>query len=224
MQLAAILFVISAVASGFASNFALFVIARIIGGAGVGFTSAIGPAYISEISPVERRGFLASFQQLAIVLGITASLVVNDIYATLSGGAAEPFWAGADTWRWMLVTTAVPGLIMFFLAFTLPESPRYLVMRGDRERAVSVLRDVTGERNPEAVVASIAATVQQEVGRRPKLSDLRGRTFGLKQVVWVGIGVAIFQQVSGCNVIMFYDSSLWQMVGFSEQQALLMLR
>ena len=220
MQLAAILFVISAVASGFASNFALFVIARIIGGAGVGFTSAIGPAYISEISPVERRGFLASFQQLAIVLGITASLVVNDIYATLSGGAAEPFWAGADTWRWMLVTTAVPGLIMFFLAFTLPESPRYLVMRGDRERAVSVLRDVTGERNPEAVVASIAATVQQEVGRRPKLSDLRGRTFGLKQVVWVGIGVAIFQQVSGCNVIMFYDSSLWQMVGFSEQQAL----
>lgn len=220
MQAAAVLFVLSAVASGFAPGFGLFVLARILGGVGVGFTSAIGPAYISEISPVARRGFLAGFQQLAITLGITASLIVNDIYATSSGGAAEPFWGGADTWRWMLVTTAVPGLIMFFLAFTLPESPRYLVMRGERSRAVAILREVTGEADPERTVSLIAATVQSEAGRKPRLSDLRGRTFGLKQVVWVGIGIAIFQQVSGCSVIMFYDSSLWQMVGLSEQVAL----
>lgn len=109
---------------------------------------------------------------------------------------------------------------MFFLAFTLPESPRYLVMRGERSRAVAILREVTGEADPERTVSLIAATVQSEAGRKPRLSDLRGRTFGLKQVVWVGIGIAIFQQVSGCNVIMFYDSSLWQMVGLSEQVAL----
>jgi MFS family permease len=99
MQAAAILFIISAIGSGMAANFTVFVIIRVIGGVGVGFTSAIGPAYISEISPVERRGFLTGFQQLAIVLGITASLIVNDIYAVISGGAAEPFWFGVDAWR-----------------------------------------------------------------------------------------------------------------------------
>lgn len=220
MQFAAILFIVGAVGSGLAPEFVTFVVVRIIGGVGVGFTSAIGPAYISEISPVERRGFLTGFQQLAIVLGITFSLIVNDIYAVVSGGAAEPFWFGLDTWRWMLLTTAVPGVIMFVLAFTLPESPRYLVMRGRNDEAAQILRDVTGEENPEGKVAEIAETVKDEMGHRPRLSDLRGKVFGLKQVVWIGIGVALFQQLSGCNIVMFYDSSLWKMVGFTEQQAL----
>lgn len=220
MEFAAILFILGALGSGLAEDFTFFVIVRIIGGIGVGFTSAIGPAYISEISPVERRGFLTGFQQLAIVLGITCSLVVNDIYAAVSGGAAQPFWFGLDTWRWMLITTAIPGAIMFALAFTLPESPRYLVMKGSSEEAAAILARVTGEEDPAGKVAEIESTLKDERGHRPHLGDLRGPAFGLKQVVWIGIGVALFQQLSGCNVVMFYDSSLWQMVGFTEQQAL----
>lgn len=220
MQFAAILFIIGALGSGLAGNFAFFVVIRIVGGIGVGFTSAIGPAYISEISPVEHRGFLTGFQQLAIVLGITCSLIVNDIYAASSGGAAQPFWFGLDTWRWMLITTAVPGAIMFVLAFTLPESPRYLVMKGRSEEAVTILGTITGETNPADKVAEIGRTLKDELGNRPHLGDLRGPAFGLKQVVWIGIGVALFQQLSGCNVVMFYDSSLWQMVGLTEQQSL----
>ncbi|MCI1914734.1 MAG: sugar porter family MFS transporter [Bifidobacteriaceae bacterium] len=220
MQFAAVLFVVSAIGSGLASNFAVFVIIRIVGGVGVGFTSAIGPAYISEVSPVERRGFLTGFQQLAIVLGITTSLIVNDIYALVSGGAANPFWFGMDTWRWMLITTAIPGIIMFVMAFTLPESPRYLVMKERYEEATKILAEVTGEENPKAKVLEIAKTLKEDMGSRPHFGDLRGRALGLKPVIWVGIGVALFQQISGVNVVMFYDSSLWQMVGLTEQQSL----
>ncbi|MCI1984386.1 MAG: sugar porter family MFS transporter [Bifidobacteriaceae bacterium] len=220
MQFAAVLFVISAIGAGLSSSFVFFVIIRIVGGVGVGFTSAIGPAYISEVSPVERRGFLTGFQQLAIVLGITTSLIVNDIYALVSGGAANPFWFGMDTWRWMLITTAVPGIIMFIMAFTLPESPRYLVMKERYEEATKILGEVTGEANPKAKVLEIAKTLKADMGSRPHLSDLRGHALGLKPVVWVGIGIALFQQISGVNVVMFYDSSLWQMVGLTEQQSL----
>ena len=96
MQLAAALFVFSALFTGLASNIWVFVIFRIVGGLGVGFTSAIGPAYISEISPSSRRGFLTGFQQMAIALGIVASLVVR-LLSSGSGGAAVTFWAGLET-------------------------------------------------------------------------------------------------------------------------------
>lgn len=218
MQLAAALFVFSALFTGLASNIWVFVIFRIVGGLGVGFTSAIGPAYISEISPSSRRGFLTGFQQMAIALGIVAALVVNDSYLLGSGGAAVTFWAGLETWRWMLMTTAVPGVIMFALTFALPESPRYLVMKGKKAIAEKVLLEVVGDRNASATVEQIAQSLEGET--QPKVSDLRGKTFGLKSVVWIGIGVALFQQVSGANVIMFYDSSLWKAVGFTESASM----
>ena len=106
MQLAAALFVFSALFTGLASNIWVFVIFRIVGGLGVGFTSAIGPAYISEISPSSRRGFLTGFQQMAIALGIVAPLWSMTPIVLGSGGAAVTFWAGLETWRWMLMTTA----------------------------------------------------------------------------------------------------------------------
>ena len=218
MQIAAALFVLSALFTGLANNIALFVIFRIVGGLGVGFTSAIGPAYISEISPSSRRGFLTGFQQMAIALGIVASLVVNDSYLLGSGSAATVFWGGLETWRWMLMTTAVPGAVMLALTFALPESPRYLVMKGRRDEASKVLAEVVSDAHPERTIGQIASTLQGET--QPKVGDLKGDVFGLKGVVWVGIGVALFQQVSGANVIMFYDSSLWKAVGFSESASM----
>lgn len=218
MEIAAVLFVFSAICTGMASNITMFVIFRIIGGLGVGFTSAIGPAYISEISPASRRGLLTGFQQMAIALGIIASLVVNDAYVISANGADQTLWMGLPAWRWMLMTTAVPGLIMLVLAFTLPESPRYLVMRDKLDTARKVLVDVIADPDPDATIAQIQGTLSGE--EKPRLADLKGKALGLKSVVWVGIGVALFQQVSGANVIMFYDSSLWKAIGLSEQTSM----
>lgn len=116
------------------------------------------------------------------------------------------------------MTTAVPGAVMLALTFALPESPRYLVMKGRRDEASKVLAEVVSDAHPERTIGQIASTLQGET--QPKVGDLKGDVFGLKGVVWVGIGVALFQQVSGANVIMFYDSSLWKAVGFSESASM----
>lgn len=215
---AAVLFIISSVFSAFAPGIAVFIIFRFLGGVGVGLASVIGPAYIAEIAPAQMRGFLGSFQQLAIALGILASVIVNAVFAGTSGSADNPFWFGMSTWRWMLMAMAVPAVIMLIVSFRLPESPRFLVMKGKDEQASDILEHVVGERDPKAKVAEIRKTMQNE--RMAHLSDLKGHTFGLKKVVWIGIGIAILQQLCGVNIILYYDSSLWKSVGFSEQAAL----
>ena len=221
LELAAILFVAASLVTGLTTNFTIFIIFRIVGGLGVGFTSAIGPAYISEISPAARRGFFTSFQQMAIALGIIASLVVNDIYVVASGGAEMPFWMGIDAWRWMLVTTALPGVIMFFLCFALPETPRYLVMKGEIAKAKTILIDVIGDNNADVTIAKIQKSFQNEENeKKVSFRELRGKTFGLKGVVWISIIFVLLAQANGQNIIMLYDSSLWNMLGFSEQASL----
>lgn len=221
LELAAILFVAASLVTGLTTNFTIFIIFRIVGGLGVGFTSAIGPAYISEISPAARRGFFTSFQQMAIALGIIASLVVNDIYVVASGGAEMPFWMGIDAWRWMLVTTALPGVIMFFLCFALPETPRYLVMKGEIAKAKTILIDVIGDNNADVTIAKIQKSFQNEENeKKVSFRELRGKTFGLKGVVWIAIIFVLLAQANGQNIIMLYDSSLWNMLGFSEQASL----
>lgn len=214
---ASLLFVACAFVSGLTGNVWVFFAFRFLGGVGVGFTSVIGPSYISEIAPQNLRGMLGSMQQFAIVLGQIAALGFNDLYAMGAGGAEREFWLGLDAWRWMLMTMALPGILMFIVVLMLPESPRYLVMKGDTDKAGTVLATITGETDPEGKIRQIQGTLLE---RPAKLSDLLGRTFGLKKVVWVAMGIAAFQQLQGTNVIMFYDSSMWQLVGFSEQDSL----
>ena len=214
---ASILFVACALVSGLTSNVWVFFIFRFLGGIGVGFTSVIGPSYISEIAPQNLRGMLGSMQQFAIVLGQIAALGLNDLYAMGAGGAEKTWWLGLAAWRWMLMTMALPGILMFVVALMLPESPRYLVMKGENEKARTILSEITGEPDPDDKVQEIRGTMLE---RPARLSDLRGDCFGLRKVMWVAIGVAMLQQLQGTNVIMFYDSSMWQMVGFSEQSAL----
>ncbi|OZG65281.1 sugar porter family MFS transporter [Bifidobacterium eulemuris] len=218
LELAALLFVVSSLVVGLTSSFPVFVLFRIVGGLGVGFTSAIGPAYIAEISPAAKRGFFTSFQQMAIALGIIASLIVNDAYAISSGGAAQPFWLGLDAWRWMLITTAVPGVIMFFLCLTLPETPRYLVMKGRIDEARKILTDVCGDQDADATITKIDSSFQG--ADNAGFGELRGKTFGLKKVMWIAIVFVLLAQANGQNIIMLYDSSLWRMLGFSEQASL----
>ncbi|MDE1565572.1 sugar porter family MFS transporter [Actinotignum sanguinis] len=216
--IAAILFVVCSIFSAIAPTVWIFIIFRFVGGLGVGLASVIGPAYIAEVAPAQMRGFLGSFQQMAIAFGILAAVVVNASYASASGGADETFWFGMPTWRIMLLSMIVPALIMLIVSLKLPESPRFLVMKGRDKEAAAILQRLTGEKDPEGKVKEIRATLSGE--KAAKLSDLRGKTFGLRKVVWIAMAVAALQQLSGVNIILYYDSSLWKSVGFSEQLAL----
>ncbi|MGO1768820.1 MAG: sugar porter family MFS transporter [Microbacterium sp.] len=219
MLVAAILFFISAIGSGIAFSVWDLMFWRAVGGLGVGAASVIAPAYIAEVSPARIRGRLGSLQQLAIVLGIFAALLTNAILAAVSGGAAETFWFGVETWRWMFIVEAIPAVVYGVMSLRLPESPRYLVRKGDLDRASQVLLDFSGEPDVNLKIQQIRDSLHDE--KKESLRDLAGRAFGLKPIVWIGILLSVFQQFVGINVIFYYSTTLWRSVGFSEDSALL---
>ncbi len=217
MVLAAALFLISAIGSGLAFGPVDLIIWRVVGGVGVGAASVIAPAYIAEISPAAVRGRLGSLQQLAIVTGIFAALLSDAFLANAAGGAAEDLWFGLEAWRWMFLVEVIPAVAYGVLSLQIPESPRYLVAKGDPEKAHAVLGQVliTGVRER---IDEIKRTVRLE--SRASFSDLRKPGGGLLPIVWIGIALSVFQQFVGINVIFYYSSTLWQSVGFTEEDAL----
>lgn len=219
MVIAAILFLASSIGSGLAVGVIDLIVWRVIGGIGVGGASVIVPAYIAEVSPAQVRGRLGSLQQLAIVTGIFTALLSNAVLAGISGGAAEILWFGLPAWRWMFMMEAIPAVVYGLMALRLPESPRFLVARGETERAGSVLREFTGEPDISSRIAQIQGSLDQE--KQESLRDLRGSALGLKPIVWVGILLSVFQQFVGINVIFYYSTTLWRSVGFDESDALL---
>lgn len=218
MVVAAVLFLLSSLGSGFAFGVVDLIIWRVVGGLGVGAASVIAPAYIAEVSPAHIRGRLGSLQQLAIVTGIFIALLSDAMLAGVAGGAAEPLW-GLDAWRWMFLAGAVPSIVYGLMSLRLPESPRYLVAKGEIDKATEVLTTVTGAVDVRAKIAEITGTLNTE--KTESLRDLRGNRLGLKPIVWVGILLSVFQQFVGINVIFYYSTTLWQSVGFGESQALL---
>jgi MFS transporter, SP family, sugar:H+ symporter len=221
MLIAAGLFAVSALGSGLAVSVYDLVLWRFVGGVGVGAASVIAPAYIAEIAPAHIRGRLGSLQQLAIVTGIFVALLSDAFIADVAGGASEEAWLGLAAWRWMFLAELVPALAYGVLAMTVPESPRWLVSKGELHQAADVLRQVLGSRNKEllqAKVQDIRTSLKRE--HDPSLRDLLGHRFGLLPIVWVGILLSVFQQFVGINVIFYYSTSLWQSVGFSESDAL----
>lgn len=214
MLVSAVLFLASAIGSAFAFGPWDLTFWRVVGGVAIGIASVIAPAYIAEISPSKIRGRLASFQQLAITLGIFAALLSDAFFAGTAEGGAEGTFAGLDTWRWMLLAEAVPATVFGILALLIPESPRYLVAKGQTQRAIGVLRDSLHARNPEKLVHAVRRSLQRE--DEPSMSDLRGPRFGLQPIVWVGITLSVLQQFVGINVIFYYSTTLWQSVGFDE--------
>lgn len=218
MVVAAVLFLVSSIGSGLAFSVVDLIIWRIVGGLGVGAASVIAPAYIAEVSPASMRGRLGSLQQLAIVSGIFVALLSDALLAEVAGGAAESLW-GLYAWRWMFIAEAIPAIVYGIMALKLPESPRYLVRKGDIEKASEVLTTVTGTVDVKAKISEITGTIDTE--KKESLRDLRGNRFGLKPIVWVGILLSVFQQFVGINVIFYYSTTLWQSVGFGESEALL---
>lgn len=217
MIVASVLFFLSAVGSGIAFNIWDFSFWRLLGGLAVGAASVIAPAYIAEVAPARLRGRLGSLQQLAIVVGIFIALLCDYFIAVAAGSASSPFWFGVPAWRWMFWTEIPPALLYGIGAFLIPESPRYLVAQGKETQAAKVLAKVEGG-DVDRIVLEIRQTVLRE--RKPRLSDLLSRSGGLLPIVWVGIGLSVFQQFVGINVIFYYSSVLWRSVGFSEADSL----
>ena len=217
---AAVFFIISAWGSGIANSSLEFVVYRVLGGLAVGGASVMSPAYISEVSPARYRGRLATVQQIAIISGLFASFLSNYILARLATASTAMLWWGYEAWRWMFWAELVPATLFLLLLFFIPESPRYLVARGLRERATSVLTRLYGALQGERKLGEIDASLASD-HHRPRLSDLINKATGkIRPIVWVGVGLATFQQFVGINVVFYYGAVLWQAVGFSENDAL----
>lgn len=218
---AAVLFLVSAWGSGIATGSLEFVLYRIVGGLAVGAASVMSPAYIAEVSSARYRGRLATVQQIAIIGGLFAAFLSNYLLARVAGGSTAEFWGGYQAWRWMFWIEIAPAALFLVALFAIPESPRFLVARGRLAQAERVLvrlyGDAAGRRKLEEIRQSLAADQH-----RPKFSDLVSKVTGrVRPIVWVGIGLAVFQQLVGINVVFYYGAVLWQAVGFSENDALL---
>ncbi|MEU9312611.1 sugar porter family MFS transporter [Streptomyces sp. NPDC048256] len=212
MQIAAVLFTVSAVGS--ALPFALWDFAawRVVGGFAIGMASVIGPAYIAEVAPPAYRGRLGSFQQAAIVIGIAISQLVNWGLLNAAGGDQRGELMGLEAWQVMLGVMVVPAVLYGLLSFAIPESPRFLISVGKRERARDILEEVEGDRiDLDARVAEIEHAMKSE--HKSTFKDLLGGSFFFRPIVWVGIGLSVFQQFVGINVAFYYSSTLWQSVG-----------
>jgi sugar porter (SP) family MFS transporter len=220
MRIAATLFTISAVGS--ALPFSLYDLAfwRIVGGFAIGMASVIGPAYIAEVSPPAYRGRLAAFQQAAIVIGIAVSQLVNYGILQLADGDQRGEILGIEAWQWMLGVMVVPAVLYGLLSFAIPESPRYLISVGKISRARAVLRDVEGHAvDLDARVAEIDLAMRRE--HKSTFRDLLGTRLGFLPIVWVGIGLSVFQQLVGINVAFYYSATLWQSVGVDPSSSFL---
>ncbi|MBD1868902.1 sugar porter family MFS transporter [Cyanobacteria bacterium FACHB-471] len=190
---------------------------RVLGGAAVGAASVIAPAYIAEVSPAAWRGRMGSLQQLAIVVGIFIALLCDYFIAVGAGSAESPFWFGITAWRWMFWTEIPPAVLYGIAALRIPESPRYLVAQHRESEAIQVLSKIE-KGDILQKVRDIQQTVMRE--RKSKFSDLVSRSGGLLPIVWLGMGLSIFQQFVGINVIFYYSSVLWRSVGFTEADSL----
>lgn len=218
MMLAALLFIVSAVASGAAPSAVFLALARLFAGAAVGAASVLSPAYISEVVPAGVRGRLSSIQQVMIISGLTGAFLANYYLAGAAGSSLGAFWGGYPAWRWMFWVQAGPALLFLVTLLLIPESPRYLVARGRLTEAGAVLTRLFGTDQARTKLAEITGSLSQD--HRPSLADIRKPTGGWRPIVWVGIGLAVFQQLVGINVVFYYGAVLWQAVGFSEADAL----
>jgi SP family sugar:H+ symporter-like MFS transporter len=220
MMIAAGLFLVSALLAGGAPSSVVFIVARILGGLGVGAASVISPIYISEIVPADVRGRLVSIQQIMIIAGLTGAFVANYLLASVAGGSTAALWFDLPAWRWMFWLQAIPASIYLLALTAVVESPRYLVARGMDEKAIAVLRRLAGPGEAERKLRDIrAASAAAE--RRPSFADLVDRSTGrIRPLLWVGVGLAAFQQLVGINVVFYYGATLWEAVGFAESDAL----
>ncbi len=208
----AILFFVSALAASFANNLTQFILARLIGGLGIGAASMLSPLYISEIAPAKNRGTLVTLYQLAIVIGINLIYFVNLKIASYG----DQTWNVEHGWRYMLASGMLPAFLFFVLMFLVPESPRWLTKNGRPNEALQILKKVNGNEQAQSVLNEIQDALQHETGTIKELFDP-----GLRMAMIVGIVLALFSQITGINAIIYYAPEIFKSAGFGAESALL---
>ena len=221
LRIAAVLFTLSAIASAIAPDYTTLVMARMLGGFGVGAALIIAPVYIAELAPPDSRGRMVSFNQLNIVIGISVAYFSN--YLILSLGQSDLVWAQTLrleewNWRWMLGVEALPAVFYFFALFTVPESPRWLVMRGRDEKALTIMEKVSGQEEAAKELVAVRSSLRREAGaKQAPLRELFQPAMRL--VMTIGISVAILQQITGINSVFFYAPMIFEQSGIGTDAA-----
>lgn len=215
LKIAAVLFSVSAIASAVAPNFIWLVVARMIGGFGVGAALIIAPMFIAEIAPAKQRGRMVSFNQLNIVIGISVAFFTN--YLILDLGQSDLSWASTLrlddwNWRWMLGLETLPAIIYFVALFAVPESPRWLAMQGRDDDALEILERVGGEKQATTDLKAVHDSLLEEAGKE-QVSLAQLFRPSMKLVMTIGISVAILQQVTGINSVFFYAPMIFEQSG-----------
>jgi SP family xylose:H+ symportor-like MFS transporter len=220
LMVAAFLFLVSSLGSAFpefglapiggmgANALVPFIVYRIMAGVGVGLASMLSPLYIAEIAPPAQRGRLVTYQQIAIVCGMVVVYFVNWAIAAQGDDA----WVLSTGWRYMLASCAVPAGLLLLLLLVVPETPRWLVIRGRNEEAHDVLRRLTSEAEAHTVLGDIQASLHSTTGRLFAFGGL---------VLFVGIMLSVFQQFVGINAVLYYAPLMFQNMGASTDSALL---
>lgn len=200
LMLTALMYAASALMSAFTNNFTIFVLSRILGGVAVGASILIAPVYIAEISPSKLRGSLVSFNQLMIVIGISASFFSNYFLLSL----------GDNCWRWMLGVEAIPAVLYFVLLFFVPESPRWLFSKGQEDAALKIFTRVAGPEHAQEELRSIRENAAEQVGEA-KVGSLLGRK--MRFVMLIALTIAFFQQITGINAVFYYLPTIFSQAG-----------
>ena len=221
--LSALLFAISSLATGLANTFSVFVSWRIVGGVAIGLASNLSPMYIAEIAPASIRGKLVSLNQLNIVVGILLAQFVNWLVAQPVPADATAVdilnsWNGQHGWRWMFCLTAVPATLFLLGLFFVPESPRWLIKNGQRQKAHAILTRLGGEPFAVQSVAEVEATLVNDL-QRVNFRDLLEP--GVRRIVTFGILLAFIVQWCGINVIFYYTKDVFAAAGYNISAILL---
>jgi len=205
----AALFAISASWSALATGYTEFIIARIIGGIGIGGAILIAPIYIAEIAPPKLRGSLVSFNQLNIVIGISVAYFSNYFLVNMEG----------ESWRWMLGVEAIPAVIYFLALWTVPRSPRWLILKlNEVKLARKILQKIGGEEYAEITIAEIQRGLAKKE-EKGKLSDLFQNKYAT--IMIIALGIAFFQQITGINAIFYYAPTIFEQAGGSTDSSFL---
>jgi sugar porter (SP) family MFS transporter len=205
MLISAVLFLVSALGCAIPRTITEFVLFRFIGGLGIGSAAVLAPLYIAEISPARIRGALVSVNQMAIVTGILLAYFINWVFAG----------AGPSNWRYMYATGAIPSVLFFLLLLRVPESPRWLVKRGREEEANRVLTRVDTAEAAAREIRDIRETMALEKGSFSELFQP-----GFRRPLFIAIVLAVFQQITGINAILYYAPRIFESAGFARLSAI----
>ena len=209
LVICAFLFALSGIGTGLSHDFVLFVFFRLIGGLGVGAAAMVSPMYIAETVPAAWRGRLVSLYQLAIVLGILLAYFSNYLFDGI----------GENNWRWMFVSQAVPAVVFWLMLMLVPETPRWLIKKGQKEEALEILSKISGSNMAAIELLEIEKSFKESGEGSSSLKLLFSKAY--RPVLIIGVFIAVFQQVTGINSILYYAPVIFKETGLDTGSSLL---